>query len=461
MTYSPSLDDIHEVEKQQGYKPSLDDVNEIENQSDSIGRQLLALGAGALKGFGEVGYGLNHLMTRGVNALLPQSMQLSYPDNPFDYINPTDSVTKYLGGLEQQYPTTSKIGQFTGELAPTLVLPEVGAVQRGTSLVSRPAAEFLEKNLAGKAIANVGNAAIGAGALAPIYNPDVPLSQSIPQGMKSGAEFGLLAPAFALAGNVGTRGWEALTQSAAKVQKQESKAYQAIQDEAATNNFKANMNDYRSTLHSMLSELSQAPRESVTEDLESRLYDRLDAVDKDIAERPGAFDVKGTKLLIRGINDDIEKAQRAGDFTAVAYYQMLKNAAKNDLIRSLQEQSMPHLADKYLKTDKNYAQLVVPLRENPTSIPGLVTQATAIGLASKLPEAWALPALTTLGMHGANSPVAGLIGRLFGDYRGGLTKDLMIARYPLLFNLLNRISLPLAAQGQSPRSLLSGEVQSP
>lgn len=113
-----------------------------------------AIAAGAVKGLGDVGAAGATLLNRGVNAVLPQSMRLIMPPNPFN---------NFATSTQAAYPDAFALGQYGAPLAASAELfPEaVGWRQLagngfwdGAKLLGLNAAKSIPANVA---IANLSN----------------------------------------------------------------------------------------------------------------------------------------------------------------------------------------------------------------------------------------------------------------------------------------------------------------
>lgn len=407
---------------------------------------MLASLSGGVKGLGQTAESAGTLAGRIAAALTGQKNPFPQGNSLFDYSKGKNPLTQYLGSLESNYPEESRGASIAANAIPYLLAPEIGGAEVIGAKIAPGVGKFLTKNLIGRGISGAANMGALGAATAPIYNPDAPIGQSMLQGAKDNALVGGLAPLLlGVPLNAASRAASSLFGDAEKIAKQEGKAYDAIHGEAKANNFKADMSPYENKLNEYMEKFSNEPRGSVNEALENKVYGYADSLEKDIKDRPGVFDVKGVKALTRGINDEIGATKSKTEKTVLID---IKNSAKESLLKSLNEQGMSHLADKYLSTDKYYSQNVFPLRENPTSPRELMGQGAMTGVASLLPHSVGLPLLISLGMHGASNPAINLLRRYFGPYRGGVISDLLKNQHQPLLKTVNSASIPYYQGGR-------------
>ena len=347
-------------------------------------------------------------------------------------------------------PNTFAAGQFAGNTLPWLMpgVNDIKPVEAAASGIegllgasTKPVSNFLSNNIGGKIISNAGNVGLLSGAAAPFYS-DEPASQSIPEGLLMGAVGGAAIPsALGLLGGAG-RLVDVITASADKA-KSEGSPYDAIRDEANASGFRTNPQQYKQTLESTLNQIGTQSKFAINKNLESDLYDRLDAAETEPQKLPNVFNVADTHAQLRELNNQIATHNRQGNYDAARIYGNLKDALQTDLLNSLNEQGLPHLANKFQEAQKNYAQNVVPLRDYPTSLGSSAKQLATLGLLSQLPESAETFGGVALGMHGKGNPLFNIGNRYASSYKGGPNAGLLAPQVALPF--LNALGIPLFA----------------
>jgi hypothetical protein len=163
-----------------------------------LGESALAALYGAARGAEGVGRGLHEAY--GVPSL-EEKMRDVLPQMGLPAAEPSTakpSVSQYEQSLREAYPSATGVGKFFGELAPAVAIPEARLAE---AIGSGLEALGLGAKAAGR-VAGPGASGVTGGALGPAYDPDAPLSESIPLGALIGsgvhtAGSGLInAPAF-------------------------------------------------------------------------------------------------------------------------------------------------------------------------------------------------------------------------------------------------------------------------
>jgi hypothetical protein len=131
-----------------------------------------AFSSGAIQGLGNIGANIGSLEAQAVDKIF---------GTQFAKDTPKFELPQSKQQLMKAYPNTSAVGQFAGEALPMMAIPG-GAMGEMESLA--PAIEKLPQAMQGIAKFG-GKAAKAAGtgaAISPIYEPDEPFSESMPEG---------------------------------------------------------------------------------------------------------------------------------------------------------------------------------------------------------------------------------------------------------------------------------------
>lgn len=373
-----------------------------------------ALGVGAAKGLGNFASGafnLGQKILPGLNVLSNVGVNTNLPQVP----------ESFGASLKSQYPLSFGAGELLGGAAPLAVAPEIDAASVLGRLLPKTG-QYLTDTGLGRYLASAmnntaGGAAVG-GLSGPIYNPNQPLSQSIPQGAALGAGIGAAVPLGLGAAGLAGRLADVATANANKIKAAEGDAYSSISDAAKEAKFVADPNLYQQKLQQISNQLENSATGHVNEPIGNDINNRLQNLSEDL-KKPNGFTVDGVHGIMRGLNNQIGSFYRAGNYDAARIYGELKDSLQTDLLSSLRNKGLPDLADKFQQTQKNWAQNVVPLRDNPTSPGSIAAQLASAGLVTKLPAPLREFGEIAMGANAAGSPISNMAARFASPYKGG------------------------------------------
>jgi hypothetical protein len=426
-------------------------VGSATNNADPISAMMSPTGQSILNGMASgvvnTGIGALNLANKASGAINNFIAPGSVDTTPIPKVNS-------IGNAPIADPTAFQYGNYAGQVLPWFLTPEIGAAEKVAGLgesalgAAKPyVSDFLTKTFPGKVLSNSADMSLLGGATAPIYS-DAPLSQSIPSGLLSGAVIGGAIPAgLGLLGGAG-RLADVITANAEKAKLQEGSAYDAIKDEANTAGFRTNPQGYISTLTDQLNQIGQQSKFAVNKNLENDLYERLDEAQNANSKPGNIFSVDDTHAQLRQLNNEISSYARQGNYDAVRIYKNLKDSLYQDLTGSLTQQGLGNLADKFMQTQENYGQNVVPLRQFPTSWSDTAKQAAILAGLSHLPSSIGEYASVAAGAHhGALDPIFNIFRRFGSTYKGGPNAGLLAPQAALPY--ANAFALPLLAGGET------------
>ena len=413
----------------------------------SPGASILPFGLGALKGFGEVGYGINKLGSRIYNALASPQNQIPLPKNPFQYNANANPVESYLSGMEKNYPTSSAAGEFAGQVAPSFALPLpniAGALGKAAQYIPT-AGKSIANVLGNRIVGNALNLGVTGAATAPIYNPELDPGTAATQAGIAGSLLGAAIPGGTAAAkvikNIGGRFYDVST---ANSDKAAAKAGQEFEDIYNKNqNLVIDPTEYRNVVQKQLSKLSAGSPDALNASLIPSLQQKLANTNLTQNDYPDIYSPRDVHQQLKGIGDQLKDSPNS-EATKMLVQQ--SKALTQDMQNGLPNNDSKRWTDVM----SQWGQNVVPLRANETSIPGIAQQSALLTAASHLPHTLGTMAGVALGAHGADSALPNLFKRFGSTYNGGIGSVLRgsIPQQGTLNNI-NRLLLPYLAGGNS------------
>lgn len=204
----------------------------------------------------------------------------------------------------------------------------------------------------------------------------------------------------------------------------EDSPYNAIKKEANEKGIKIRPDTYAQALQDRIDSIESGTSEGPDSKLLKALKNRQVTLTKEFDDpaKPDAYSVNGIHQQLRGLNEEIGNALKAGDNNTARIYGELKNSMYQDLVKKLSEQGNANLAIKFLAAQENYAKNVIPLKKFPTSGPAVLKQAGLLAAMTHLPVPLEEFAAITAGLHnqgGRFDPITNAYHRYASTYAGG------------------------------------------
>lgn len=386
MGYQPSINDLP-----QEYIPSLGDIHEAEGLTSNPYANYLAAGlTGTLKGVGEIPYRAASLFSKALSKLGGPQLDVA---NPFDvetYKN-MSPVANALAQNQEANPLSSNIGSFGGSTAALLPIGFANIFGTGATGLGK-LAQFVGNNAA-QGIASTG-----------LLNPNANAGEYAAGAISAP----LLSAAGSILPNAISRVWNTTGARADDLSSIASGLYNNVYNVADRAGYKTIPNNYEDYVNFIKNKMNNAS--GIANKLSDNTKDIINTADKDIQalkngrSNPNAFSLEDTHDQMQTLGSEIEKLNRTGDSYNKSVVTKLRNALMSDIEPSVASTNSPDLTNKFFNTQKFYRDNVVPVKENPTSRGGTLTELLTAKALAGMPEPIAVGA-------GAAAGEAGLLNR--------------------------------------------------